>query len=52
MKYQQFIFERYEFEPATGVLQLHYSLDGWLQFSETYRFNFPFLQYEEAALDR
>ncbi len=38
--YKQFIFEAYEFNEATKTLQLRYSLDDTLHFTETYRFNF------------
>ncbi len=51
-KYRQFIFENYHFEPQTGLLELHYSLDGQLQFTETFRFDFKFVDYDESALDR
>ncbi len=51
-KYQQFIFESYEFDAGTGVLKLHYALDNALHFTETYRFDFPYAQYDAAALDR
>jgi hypothetical protein len=51
-RYQQFIFEGYIFEPSTGVLQLHYAMDGALHFTETYRFDFPYAEYDQAALDR
>jgi len=51
-KYKQFIFEDYQFEPSTGVLDLHYSLDGQVRFTERYRFNFAFDKYDEAQLDR
>lgn len=55
MKYRQFIFESYEFEPGTGALQLHYSLDKTLNFTESYLFNpadFPFVDYNPVVLDR
>jgi hypothetical protein len=51
-KYQQFIFDSYHFDAATGQLELHYSLDDELKFTETYRFAFPAASYDEAALDR
>jgi len=51
-KYKQFIFEDYRFDPTTGVLALRYSLDSTLQFTETYRFNFPYADYDKETLDR
>lgn len=51
-KYQQFIFEDYRFDAQTGVLNLHYSLDGAVKFTEKYRFNFDFVAYDAAQLDR
>ncbi|HSW66224.1 MAG TPA: endonuclease domain-containing protein [Bacillota bacterium] len=51
-KYKQFIFEDYQFDPATGVLDLHYSMDGDLKFTESYKFDFAFADYNEAELDR
>jgi hypothetical protein len=51
-KYQQFIFESYRFDPESGQLELHYSMDGQLHFTERYRFMFEFAGYDPAALDR
>lgn len=51
-KYHQFIFESYQFEPGTGVLELHYAMDDQLHFTETFRFDFTFADYDAAALDR
>jgi hypothetical protein len=50
--YQSFIFEGYEFHASDKRLDLHYSLDGVLHFTETYRFNFDFADYQPAAFDR
>ena len=50
--YRQFIFERYEFDAAAKQLTLHYSLDGKLQFTEIFRFNFEFTDYNSQALDQ
>jgi UDP-N-acetyl-alpha-D-muramoyl-L-alanyl-L-glutamate epimerase len=52
MSYRQFIFEAYDFNPETGLLELHYALDDKLRFTETYRFDFPFASYDQAVLDR
>lgn len=51
-KYQQFVFEGYHFDRNTRTLTLTYSMDGVLPFTETYRFDFDFANYDEAALDR
>ena len=51
-KYQQFIFESYNFDPETGVLDLHYGADDELHFTETYRFDFEYVDYDPEALDR
>jgi hypothetical protein len=50
--YQQFIFDSYSFDPETGMLDLRYSLDDSLHFTETYRFGFAFAAYDPAVLDR
>lgn len=51
-KYRRFIFENYTFSPETGVLDLQYKLDEELSFTETYRFDFPFVNYSPEALER
>ncbi|HEX7963027.1 MAG TPA: hypothetical protein VF466_00400 [Candidatus Saccharimonadales bacterium] len=51
-KYQQFIFESYQFTPETKRLELHYRLDGQLHFTESYHFDFDFAAYDPATLDR
>ncbi len=51
-KYRQFIFDNYDFDASTGVLQLHYALDDALHFTETYTFDFAYAPYDPAALDR
>lgn len=52
IKYRQFIFESYEFDPGSGILKLHYSLDSKINFTEHYHFDFPFVVYDPEALDR
>lgn len=52
MKFQQFIFDRYHFDAASKTLELHYAIDDVHHFVETYRFDFDFTEYDEAALDR
>lgn len=51
-KYQTFVFESYSFDPGAKELVLRYSLDGQLHFSESYRFDFAFADYDPAVLDR
>jgi UDP-N-acetyl-alpha-D-muramoyl-L-alanyl-L-glutamate epimerase len=51
-KYAQFIFKHYDFDKASGRLQLHYGYDEALEFCESYHFDFKFVDYNEAALDR
>lgn len=51
-KYRQFIFNNYSFNPTTGILQLHYALDDALHFTETYKFDFAYTDYDQASLDR
>jgi hypothetical protein len=51
-KYRQFIFESYTFDASSKTLELHYSLDDNLNFTETYRFNVPFTDYDPEVLDR
>lgn len=50
-QYQNFVFEDYLFRPETRTLELTYSLDGMVDFVETYHFDFDFQGYDEAALD-
>ncbi len=51
-KYQTFVFESYEFDAASKTLLLHYGYDDALHFTETYRFDFDFVVYDQAAFDR
>ncbi len=51
-KYKEFVFDGYSFDPATKVLELHYAMDDALEFTEKYRFDFDFAQYDPAVLDR
>lgn len=50
--YQQFIFENYHFDRDSRILTLSYSMDDVLPFTETYRFDFDFVDYDPVALDR
>jgi hypothetical protein len=51
-KYKQFIFKRYSFDKASGLLELFYGYDEELEFKETYKFDFDFTPYNEELLDR
>ena len=51
MNFETFIFKDYRFNKATHILELNYSLDDKLDFSETYHFDFDFVKYDQAALD-
>lgn len=51
MKYQQFIFKGYSFDAARKTLELHYGYDQALSFTETFRFDFDFVPYDEQTLD-
>ena len=51
-KYKQFIFEDYSFDAVARILQLHYSFDGVVNFTETYTFDFGFTKYDADLLDR
>jgi hypothetical protein len=52
MKYQSFVFKRYEFDKQQKTLRLYYGFDDTLEFRETYTFNFDFTSYDPAALTR
>src|SRR5580700_8410439 len=51
-KYAQFIFKRYEFDKNSGRLQLYYGYDEALECCESYHFDFDFIDYDAAALER
>ncbi len=51
-KYQTFTFRRYHFDQQQKKLELYYAYDDDLQFCETYTFDFGFVDYDEAVLDR
>lgn len=50
--YKQFIFEDYTFDASSGTLNLHYSYDHALFFTETYYFDFRFVAYDPSLLDQ
>jgi len=51
-KYQQFVFASYNFNHTSKLLELHYRLDKALHFTETYRFDFAYADYDHEILDR
>jgi len=51
-RYKQFIFEDYRFEADARILSLHYSFDGSIHFTETFRFDFDFAAYDPRLLER
>lgn len=50
--YEAFIFRQYSFDPKTKTAAFQYSYDDKLTFTESFTFNFPFVDYDKAALDR
>lgn len=52
MNYQRFIFRKYSFDPNSKTLRLEYAIDDAYSFLETYTFDFPFTEFDAAALDR
>ena len=50
--YNNFIFRDYEFNEQTHKLHLYYSIDGIVEFSETYSFDFDFAKYDPEVLRR
>ncbi len=51
-KYQTFIFKAYDFNKEGKTLKLVYSYDNEIEFSETYRFDFEFIDYDESSLNQ
>ena len=51
-KYRAFIFADYHFDVDAKKLTLTYGFDDQLQLQETYAFDFPFVDYDTAQLDR
>ncbi len=52
IKYNNFIFESYNFDADSKNLRLYYSYDGILNFCETYKFDFDFVTFDKQVLDR
>lgn len=51
-QYQTFVFKQYHFDKDTKTLELHYAYDSAMHFRETYMFDFDFIDYDAAVLDR
>jgi hypothetical protein len=51
-KYEQFIFQSYTFNESTKTVRFSYVYDDALTFTESYRFDFDFANYDKTALDR
>ncbi|PID98778.1 hypothetical protein CSA80_04930 [Candidatus Saccharibacteria bacterium] len=51
MNYHEFRFKNYSFDSINKTLRLEYGYDEALHFSETYRFDFPFTQYDPVVFD-
>lgn len=51
-EFQSFVFKSYDFDKNTQQLALTYALDDQVAFTETYHFDFPFVAYDQAQLDR
>ncbi|HEY5267715.1 MAG TPA: hypothetical protein VII94_01110 [Candidatus Saccharimonadales bacterium] len=51
-KYNNFIFENYDFDLDSKTLRFYYSYDGILNFCESYKFDFDFIAFDSQALDR
>ncbi len=49
---KQFIFDHYNFDIAAKTLSLTYGFDDDISFTETYRFDFDYIDVNEAALTR
>lgn len=52
MTYRRFRFLGYDFDASAKLLELHYGYDDELSFTERYRFDFEFAQYDADVLDR
>lgn len=50
--YKNFIFKDYTFDTSSKTLRLYYSYEGLVEFSEAYKFDFDFSDYDDDILDR
>ncbi len=51
-QYQTFSFESYNFDLSQKTLSLTYNYDDSVSFTETYKFDFDFVDYNPEVLDR
>lgn len=51
-QFQAFLFKSYDFDRQTKQLSLHYGLDDQITFTESYTFDFPFVDFDDNQLDR
>lgn len=51
-KYREFIFDSYAFDKSAKRVDLRYSLDNKLTFTESFTFDFHFEDYDESVLDQ
>ena len=51
-RYQTFVFESYNFNPASGLATFVYGYDSDLRFTETFSFGFDAANHDSKALDR
>ncbi|MBW3537980.1 endonuclease domain-containing protein [Candidatus Parcubacteria bacterium] len=51
-RYETFIFEKYHFDADQKVLELHYSFDERVYFTEKFEFGFDFVPYNPEALNK
>lgn len=50
--YDTFVFKAYHFDVSNKILKLKYGFDDNLNFTEEYRFDFDFADYDAKVLDR
>ncbi len=50
--YMTFVFKSYHFDSSNKILKLNYSFDDSLNFTEEYRFDFDFTNFDPKVLDR
>jgi len=50
--YDSFVFRNYHFDVSSKTLSLTYGFDDEYSFTESYVFDFPYVDYDQGALDR
>lgn len=50
--YDTFIFKNYRFDEQAKILDLVYSFDNVITFTETFKFDFDFVDYDKQVLDK